>query len=58
MEKNSLFVCLFAMGSKEHHISRWLLLVMDGWNLVGPWVIGVGEREFGVKGQKNIDFSR
>ncbi len=33
----------------------------DGWNLVGPWVIGVGESEsgvrFGVKGQKNIHFS-
>jgi hypothetical protein len=34
---------------------------MDGWNLVGPWVFGVGESEsgykFGVKGQKNIDFN-
>jgi hypothetical protein len=34
------------------------LLAIDGWNLVGPWVIRVGESEcgakFGFKGQKNI----
>ncbi len=34
------------------------MLVIDGWNLVGPGVIGVGESEsgvkFGFKGQKNI----
>ena len=32
----------------------------DGRDLVGPWVIGVGESEsgykIGVKGQRNIDF--
>jgi len=28
--------------SKKHHISRLLLLVMKGWNLVRPWVSGVG----------------
>jgi hypothetical protein len=37
------------------------LLTIDAWNLVGYWVIGVGESEseykFGVKGQKNIGFS-
>jgi hypothetical protein len=62
MKKNTLFVCLFATGSKEHNISRSLLLVMNGWNLVGPWVIEFGKSEsgykFGVKGQKNTDFSR
>ncbi len=34
-----------------------MLWAIDGWNLVGPWVIGVGESESGVKGQKNIEFS-
>ncbi len=34
------------------------MLAIDGWNLLRPWVIGVGESEsgvkFGFKGQKNI----
>ena len=48
MKKNSLSVCLFASGSKEHHISKWLSLAMNDWNLVGPWLIGYGESESGV----------
>jgi hypothetical protein len=48
MKKNSLSVCLFASGSKEHHISRWLSLAMNDWNLVEPWVIGYGESESGI----------
>ncbi len=61
MKKNSLCVCLH-QGQKNIDFSRQLLLTIDGQNIVGPWVIGVGESEFGVKcgfkGQKNIDFSR
>ena len=34
MKKNRLSVCLFASGSKEHHISRWLSLDMNDWNIL------------------------
>jgi len=48
MKKNSLCVCVFASRSKEHHISRRVLLVIDRWNLVGSWVIRVEELESDV----------
>ena len=48
MKKNRLSVCLFASGSKVHHISRWLSLAMNDWNLVEPWVIAYRESESGV----------
>jgi len=38
-----LFVCLFASGSKEHRFKNSLIVINDGWDLVGPWVIEVGE---------------
>ncbi len=48
MKKNSLCVCVFASRSKEHHISRRVLLVIDRWNLVGSWVIRVEKLESDV----------
>jgi hypothetical protein len=64
MKKNSLCVCpcvCLHQGQKNIDFSRQLLLTIDGQNIVGTWVIGVGESEsgynFGVKGQKNIGFS-
>ncbi len=41
-------VCVFASRSKEHHISRRVLLVIDRWNLVGSWVSRVEELESDV----------
>ncbi len=35
MKKNSLSVCLH-QGSKEHYLIIYLLLVIDGQNMVGP----------------------
>lgn len=53
MKKNRLRVCVFASGSKEHHISKWILLTIDGWDMAGPYVIGVGEYESGyISGSK------
>jgi hypothetical protein len=57
-----LFVCAGSKvkGQKNIDFSNNYLLTIDGWNMVGPWVIGVRESEsgyrFGVKGQKNIGF--
>ncbi len=50
MKKNSLCVsvCVFTSRSKEHHISRRVLLVIDRSNLVGSWVVRVEELEFDV----------
>jgi len=41
-----LSVCLFASGSKEHRFKNSLIVTNDGWDLVGPWVIGVRESEY------------
>ncbi len=55
--KKIVCVCLFASGSKKHYIIIRMLLVIDGQNLVEPWVTEVREYESGykfeVKGQKS-----
>jgi hypothetical protein len=63
MKKNSLWGCLQRGQKNIIYIYVSLLLTIDAWNIVGSWVIGVGESEsgynFGVKGQKNIgEFKR
>jgi hypothetical protein len=63
MKKNSLWGCLQRGQKNIIYIYVSLLLTIDAWNLVGSWVIRIGESEsgynFGVKGQKNIaEFKR
>jgi hypothetical protein len=41
-------VCVFTSRSKEHHISRRVLLVIDRSNVVGSWVVRVEELESDV----------
>jgi hypothetical protein len=51
---------MFAQRSKKHRFGSSKFLTIDGRNLVGPWLIEVGESESeyksGFKGQKNIGF--
>jgi len=42
MKKNRLCVCLH-LGSKEYRFYKLVIVTDDSWNLVGPWVIEVGE---------------
>ena len=52
MKKNCLFVCLFVWlhrGQKNIDFGNSQQVTNGGRNLVGPWVIGVGESESGTK---------
>ena len=53
MKKNRLCVCLH-LGSKEHRFYKLVIVTDDSWNLVGPWVVEVGESEFEYKSGSKV----